>query len=211
MKPISIAIAAVLLGFAWPASSAWAALVRNTFAGVVTANNPLNGTPAIGSAFSGQFTIDSAVLAGEGPNCAGRTFCWSGPDTSWSWNTNNYALGTTTPAIAYGIFYTRVDSAPGLGADRLTVQLGGNFLTDVSLILEDPSGGAFEAGGFGLFTQRTFRYAPICVTGIGCALNPFYSGNLTSLVTTPVPEPGTAPMLLLGAAALAAVWRRQRV
>jgi hypothetical protein len=210
MKRHSFAIAAALLGLAWPASSAFAALVRTTFEGVITGNNPFIGLPAIGGTVSGQFTIDSAVLTGDGPHCAGINDCWSSAATSWSWNAQAVTLATETFPGTYRIDYTRVDRAPGAGADQLTIQLSGYRLDNVKLVLADPTGAAFESGGWGLFTQRSFSYVPLCVTGISCAFNPFYSGNLTSLVTTPVPEPGTAPLLLLGAAALAAALQRQR-
>ena len=98
----------------------------------------------------------------------------------------------------------------GAGADQLIVHLGGFSLTTVTLTLTDPSGGAFEAGPGADFSSKEFRFVPLCVTGIGCAFNPSYSGTLTSLVSVPVPEPTSAEMMLLGGLGLAVTRQRRR-
>ena len=199
------AAALALLG-----GAAQAALVKTSFQGVVTANNPLANSPAIGSAISGDYTIDPTMLLGEGSNCAGVPLCWSGPETSWRWNTSLVTAATTSIAGFYGIRYDKLDNIPGAGPDRLIVNLGGlSFLTTVKLTLTDPTGSAFESGSTDSFTTREFSFAPLCVTGIGCAFNPSYSGVLTSLVAAPVPEPEIASMLLLGALGLSLFARRR--
>ncbi len=194
--------------------AAAAAPVTTTFSGVVTQNNPLVGTPAIGSLLAGSYTIDSAVTTGQGPNCVAAVDCWSGVGTSFTWQGQTF----TPPGQAnfYGVFISITDSVAGTGSDIFQVKLNGlaGFLSTGTLTFTDTTGSAFEAAAnplfpnFASFTSAKFSYVPVCITGIGCALNPVYYGDLTSLNVAPaVPEPTTVVLLMLG---LAAVVTRQR-
>ncbi len=188
-------------------------LVQTSFEGIVTGNNPAAGTPAIGSSIFGNFVIDTDVLTGEGPNCASTPLCWSGPDTSWNWNGVTITDSVSIPAL-FLVSFEDTDVSPGSGSDVRIVHLGGYSLNTVTLTLTDPSGSAFEGGGdFGLFASRQFSFVPFCATGIGCALNPFYSGDLTSMtseVVTPEPATGLIVPAFAGVILLAKYRRRRR-
>jgi hypothetical protein len=200
--------------------TAGAAQVQTSFAGIVTANNPYVGMPAIGSTFSGTFTIDPAasVLTADAANCAATATCWAGvwagATTSWSLNGEIVNALHSLPQM-FGVRFALTDSAPGQGADIYTVYLGGMSITTVALTLTDSTGNAFEAAAnplfpsFGTFDSSNFSYHPLCVTGISCVGNPYYAGSVTSLASAPVPEPGTTAMMLAGLMATGALVRRR--
>lgn len=199
------------------AGAAGAETMQTSFTGAVTSNNPFLGVPAIGSTFSGGFTIDSSVLTGDGPNCVATPNCWSGDTTSWSLNGSTFTRSTFLLVIPqlYAVRIAVADSGAGLGPDIYTVSLSGYSLTTVELTLTDSTGSAFESAAnplfpsFNTFDSSNFRYIPLCVTGISCASNPRYAGVVTSLVTAPVPEPDAAAMMLVGLLALGAFAKRQ--
>lgn len=191
--------------------AAAAAPVTTTFTSVVTQNNPLAGTPAVGSLLAGSYTIDSAVTTVQGPNCVATVNCWSGVGTSFTWQGQTF----TPPGQAnfYGVFISITDSVAGTGSDTFEVKLNGlaGFLSTGTLTFTDATGSAFETAAnplfpnFASFTSAKFSYVPFCVTGIGCAFNPFYYGDLTSLDVAPaVPEPATVALLMFGLAAIVA-------
>jgi len=200
--------------------AAMAAPVTTNFTGVVTQINPLAGTPALGTLLAGSYTIDSAVTTGDGPNCVATANCWSGVGTSFTWQGQTF----TPPGQAgfYGVRISITDSVAGTGADIFEVKLNGlaGFLSTGTLTFTDATGSAFESASnplfpsFASFNSAKFSYVPFCVTGIGCALNPFYYGDLTSLDVAPaIPEPATVALLMVGMAAVVArqrVWARPR-
>jgi len=192
-----------------------AALLRSSFEGLVTARNSFSSAPAIGSTISGQWTVDPTILDGEGPNCVAVALCWSGPETSWTWNDLTFSPAGPPFLLVpflYGIRHERVDVAPGTGSDILTVRLGGFSFTQITLTFTDPQGNAFESGSLGAFSSRQFTYLPLCLTGISCATNPTYSGVITSvssqIVADPIPEPATLGSRMLGSLLLMRVRRR---
>ena len=192
-------------------SAADAAQVETSFEGVVNTNNSLAGSPAIGSAFSGDFIIDASILTGEGPNCTGTSLCWSGADTSWSLNGTTYTYSTVAVPSAFDVRFSETNAAPGAGSDILAISLGGGgFLDTDTLTLTDPTGTAFENGGaVNLFASGEFSDVPLCLTGITCATNRFWSGPITLIssvgLTTPsaVPLPAAAWLFTSGLVALA--------
>src|SRR4051812_17612827 len=110
------------------AATAQAATTQYNFVGTVTANNPLNGTPAIGSTFNGNFVIDPSITTGEGPNCSATPFCWSGPADSFTWDGVTINSGNAITPAAFGIIFSQTNSAPGAGSDVLTIHLDGYSL-----------------------------------------------------------------------------------
>ena len=196
------------------ALSAEASSYQFSFAGTVSANNPIVGSPAIGDPVNGSFTIDIAQTAGVGPNCAGSPDCWS--DTATKWTLNGALVDTSTVyyAPSFGIWITTIDSAPGAGADVYDVVLGGlDLLTSVELKLTNAAGTAFEGlanpllASMANFDGGTLQYTPLCVTGISCALNPVYTAQITSFSAQPVPLPAG---VLLFAPALVTALRATR-
>jgi hypothetical protein len=201
--------------------AAGAAQMQTSFAGVVTANNPFVDRPTIGSPFVGSFTIDpsSSNLVAETAGCAATASCWTGawagPTTSWSLNGMVFVVGAPFLLRNPGVTFNLTDSLPGQGPDIYTVYLGGLSLDTVKLTLTDSTGTAFEAAAnrlfpsFASFDSSNFIDHPLCLTGISCALNPYYSGPVTSLVSAPVPEPGTAALMLAGLMATGGLARRR--
>lgn len=200
--------------------TAGAAQVQTSFTGIVTANNPFVDWPAIGSPFSGSFTIDpsASVLTAENAGCLATAKCWAGVwagvTTFWSLNGEIVNIGASIPQY-FGVAFNLTDSAPGQGPDIYTVYFGGKSLDSISLTLKDSTGSAFEAAAnplfplFGAFDSSSFSYSPLCVTGISCATNPYYFGSVTSLVSAPVPEPTTTALMLAGLLATRALGRRR--
>lgn len=199
----------VLLGVALSGLSALthAALQMASFEGVVTANNPMFGTPPVGTPITGNYVIDAAILDGEGPNCVGLPMCWSGPDAYWTWNGQRASAATSVVPEAFLIHLSKVDHEPGAGADTMTVYLNGlGALNSVTLVLDDPTGGAFE--GLADFTSKTFSFRPFCPGAVSCYFSPYYAGTLATFSVSPVDEPSGLAMTLSGALALA-LWRRR--
>ncbi|CAN5191587.1 hypothetical protein BH11PSE9_BH11PSE9_09650 [soil metagenome] len=189
------------------------ALVQTSFTGTVTSNNPFGGVPAIGSTITGSFTIDPTNTAGAGPNCVAQANCWSDSQTSWTLNGLSVNAGSGSPLGLFAVRIDIADVAPGSGSDIYTVSLGGENFTSIRMVLTDTSGTAFEAAANPLFPSlssfggRSFKYTPLCVTGIGCAINPVYDATITSMnsITVNVPEPASSALLLLGLGLLGAV------
>lgn len=181
---------------------AQAVLQMASFEGVVTANNPMFGTPALGTPVSGNYIVDATIQGGEGPNCTGLPLCWSGPDASWTWNGQRASLATSVVPEAFAIHLSKVDPAPGAGADTMTVYLNGlGALNSVTLVLSDPTGGAFE--GLADFTSMTFSFRPFCPGAVSCYFSPYYAGTLASFSVSPVPEPAPLGLVLAGGLLLA--------
>ncbi len=188
--------------------------VTTTFTGIVTLNNPLVGTPAVGTLLAGSYTIDSAVTTGQGQNCVAIPNCWSGAGTKIVWQ-GLTVVPTGLPG--QGVFITITDSVAGMGSDTFEVVLlgiGPSSFTTGTLTLTDTTGSAFETvtdplfPNFASFNSAKFSYVPLCITGTCFPFNPYYYGDLTSLAVAPaVPEPTTVALLMLG---LAAVVVRQR-
>lgn len=187
---------------------AHATLQMASFEGVVTANNPMFGTPPIGTPLGGNYILDASIQGGEGPNCVGQPMCWSGPDAAWTWNGERASLATSVVPEAFAIHLSKVDPAPGAGADTMTVYLNGlGALNSVTLVLSDPTGSAFE--GLADFTSMTFSFRPFCPGAVSCYFSPYYAGSLASFTVSPVPEP--APLgLALGGGLVLALWRGRR-
>lgn len=206
---------AVALSLLATGLSASAALVTTDFTGIVTSNNPNNGTPLIGFSLIGSFTIDPSVTTGDGPLCVATANCWSAVGTSVTWEGVTRAAPDPI-AVVIGI----TDSAAGAGADKYEVTMtnvGTGFLATAKLTLIDPTGTAFEAAAnplfpaFGSFASGTFSYVPLCITGTCFFSNRFYAGDLRSLgVAQAVPEPAAVGMLMLGLTALAARKRQHK-
>ena len=195
--------------------SAGATQVTFNFSALVTANN-ISGSvpiPAVGSTFSGAFTIDTGNISGVGSNCVGGTNCWSDSATSWSWDGVSTQLGgTTTVASLFKVEFGVFDSVAGSGQDKLTISLRGDFFTSAFLTFTDSSGSAFESAttlipSLGSFDSATYKYffVPTCNSALTCALGPRHNGNIIALSPAVVPLPAAAWLLgsaLLGLAAM---------
>lgn len=206
LSVLKIGLSALGLLFTMAASAAPATF---NFSTLVNVNNPnsnlpnLGGTPAIGSSYNGEFTIDTSIVSGVGNNCVGISHCWSDSATSWNWDGIQIELGSPDVFVPadFRVIFDIVDSVAGSGADMLTVSLEGYYFQDAELYFTDSSGSAFESTpigqllpSFSSFDSATYDYfIANCFGGaLGCFARNWNSGDLisfsnSSISTIPLP------------------------